>query len=81
MIKELVDIDLSKCVKMKSLNCSFNKIIILQTFPYNLEELHIHSNPIDQIITLLPSRLEVIGIDKNLISPEIFLNIDLLFLS
>jgi len=76
-----IGIDLSKCVKLKVLNCSYNKIRILPTLPDNLEELHIHSNSLNQMITEIPSRLEVIGIDKNLISPDISLNNELLILS
>ena len=76
-----IGIDLSKCVKLKILNCSCNRITVLPTLPDNLEELHIHSNSFNQMITEIPSALEVIGVDKNLISPDISLNNDLFILS
>lgn len=76
-----IGIDLSKCVKLKILNCSSNRITIIPTLPDNLQELHIHSNLLFQKISSLPVGLEVIGIEINLIDPNISLNHDLLILS
>lgn len=76
-----IDVDLSKCVNMKTLKCSFNNITKLPKLPDNLKELYIDSNPLEQMIISLPDGLDVISVDKNLISSDIFLRKDLIILS
>ena len=75
-----IGMDLSGCDNLRILNCSRNNISKLPELPEQLEELHIHSNPLDTI-THLPIGLEVIGVDKNILSDNIVLSKNLLILS
>lgn len=75
-----IGMNLSGCKNLRILNCSYNNINELPELNDQLEELYIHSNPLD-IITHLPNELEIIGVDKNILSTDIVLSKNLLILS
>ena len=75
-----IGMNLSSCVNLRILNCSFNNIVELPELPHQVEELYVHFNPLD-IITHLPTELEIIGVDKNILSTNIVLSKNLVILS
>lgn len=75
-----IGMDLSSCNNLRILNCSRNNIGKIPELPDQLEELHIHFNPLDTI-THLPTGLEIIGVDKNLLADNIVLSKNLVILS
>lgn len=75
-----IGMNLSGCENLMILNCSYNNINKLPELPDQLEELHIHFNPLD-IITYLPTELEIISVDKNILSDNIVLSKNLVILS
>lgn len=72
--------NLSGCENLRILNCSSNNIGKLPELPDQLEELYIHSNPLDTI-THLSIGLEIIGVDKNILADNIVLSKNLVILS
>lgn len=75
-----IGVDLSSCTSLKILNCSSNDIVSVPKLPPQLTELYIGENPI-QHVDSLPVELEVLGIDKDILNPNILLYNDLVILS